>query len=178
MNANDVIDSGVVMPRIAKVQCAEGLRLSVLWAEGLRAGKTDVIDLSPAIDSYKFYRPLRGNDALFKTARLVDDGHTVVWGEGELDMSAATIEALAEETMTPEDFAAFLVRNDLTQAAAASVLGRSRRQIAYYLNPGPVPRVIALACHGYEALRGKGNVRGGGGEADESKARRMSVDSA
>jgi hypothetical protein len=54
--------------------------------------------------------------------------------------------------MTPTEFARFLERNRLTQEGAAALLGRSRRQIGYYLNPGPVPRIVALACFGYEAL--------------------------
>ena len=53
------------------------------------------------------------------------------------------------------DDASFLQRNNLTQAEA--VLGRSRRQIGYYLEKGPVPRLVALACAGW-----KGMVRGGG----------------
>lgn len=153
MNANEMVDSGIAAARIASIQVGGDLRLAVRWAEGLRAGKTDEVDLAPAINSYKFYRPLRGNADLFGTVRLIDDGYAVAWGDGAIDMSAETIETLAQETMSPQDFAAFMERNKLTQAAAAAVLGRSRRQIAYYLNPGPVPRVIALACHGYEALR-------------------------
>ena len=35
---------------------------------------------------------------------------------------------------------------------AAALLGRSQRQIEYYLKRGPIPRVVALACFGYEAL--------------------------
>jgi hypothetical protein len=155
MNANEMVDSGIPIPRIASIWVVGRLSLSVLWAEGLRAEKTEEIDLSPVISSYKSYRPLRDNEKLFKTAHIVDEGNAVAWGDGEIDMSASTIETLAQESMSPEDFAAFIARNKLTQTAAAIMLGRSRRQIAYYLNPGPVPRVIALACHGFEALRNR-----------------------
>src|SRR5258708_38353529 len=68
-------------------------------------------------------------------------------------MSADTIQSLAQESMVPEDFKAFLTRNRLTQTAAAALLGRSRRQIANYTSIGPIPRIVALACHGFEALR-------------------------
>ena len=155
MSANEMVDSGIASARIAKIRVSGDMRLAVDWAEGTRAGKSEEVDLAPAINSYKFYRPLRGNAALFATAHLIDDGHAIAWGGGEVDMSADTIETLAQETMSPQDFAAFMERNKLTQAATAALLGRSRRQVAYYLNPGPVPRVIALACHGYEALRGR-----------------------
>jgi hypothetical protein len=88
---------------------------------------------------------------LFRTARLADDGYVVAWDGGKIEMSADN-ETLARETMSSQDFANFLARNRLTQAAAAFLLGRSRRQIGYYLNAGPVPRIVA-ACHGFEALR-------------------------
>ena len=169
MNANEMVDSGIPIPRIAKIWIVGKLTLSVLWAEGLRAGKTEEIDLSPAINSYKFYRPLRGNDKLFAAAHLIDDGSAVAWANGEIDMSAATIETLAQESMSPADFAAFITRNKLTQTAAAIMLGRSRRQIAYYLNPGPVPRVIALACHGYEALRHRARMEKTGSQVDDAE---------
>jgi hypothetical protein len=72
-----------------------------------------------------------------------------------LDMSAELIETLAEEEMTPEEFALFLNRNGLTQEAAAALLGRSRRQIGYYLSTGPVPRIVALACFGFEVRQAR-----------------------
>ena len=78
---------------------------------------------SAAIPSY---RPLRNNHELFKTAHLVNDGYAVAWGDDSLDMSAETIENIAQESLSPQDFADFLIRNNLTQAAAASILGRSR----------------------------------------------------
>ena len=85
-------------------------------------------------------------------ARLIEDGYAIGWDVDDLEMSADLVEDVAAETMTPGDFAAFLKRNHLTQEAAAALLGRSRRQIGYYLTPGPVPRIVALACFGYEAL--------------------------
>src|SRR5882762_5943801 len=59
-----------------------------------------------------------------------------------------------DEAMTPQDFASFLRRNDLTQEAAAALLGYSRRQIGTFVSTGPIPRVVALACYGYEARSG------------------------
>jgi hypothetical protein len=152
MNEIEVVETGIPTPRIAQIWVVGKARLGVCWAEGFRAGKTDDVDLSSAIGSYKYYRPLRNNHELFRTAHLIDDGNAVAWADG-LEMSAETIENIAQESLSPQDFADFLVRNKLTHAAAAAILGRSRRQIGYYLSPGPVPRVIALACHGYEALK-------------------------
>ncbi|PZA09303.1 hypothetical protein DNX69_24695 [Rhodopseudomonas palustris] len=153
MSANEVVDSGVIMPRIAKVEPLPDATLRIVWAEGRRAGREDVVDLSPAIYSYKIFRPLRGNGALFSTAHLVEDGDVVAWNGDDLEMTADLLQALAEETMNPKDFVAFLARHKLTQEEAGVLLGRSRRQIANYVSVGPIPRVVALACYGFEARK-------------------------
>jgi hypothetical protein len=152
MSENEVIDSGIALPRIAAVKPVPHYALLVKWAEGPRAGRKDLVDVSPAIFSYKAYRPLR-NEEFFLTGVLTEDGDAVAWDGEDLLMSADTIQSLAQESMMPEDFKAFLTRNGLTQLAAAALLGRSRRQIANYTSIGPIPRIVALACHGFEALR-------------------------
>src|SRR5258708_7956153 len=53
--------------------------------------------------------------------------------------------------MQPADFNAFLDKHSLTHQAAAAVLGRSKRQIEYYLRGEQIPRVLVLACIGYAA---------------------------
>ena len=152
MNATEWIDTGLAMARVAEIRALEDCRLEVTWADGARKGKVDIVDLAPALGSYRVYQPLRNDADLFATAHAIEDGYVVAWDGVDLEMSAELLEQLAEETMTPKEFALFLKRNGLTQQAAAAILGRSRRQIGYYLSPGPVPRVLALACFGYEAL--------------------------
>ena len=151
MNAIDSLDTGAVMARIASMRIVGPSSLEINWAEGSRTGRIDIVDLSPAIKSYKAYRPLRDNPRQFAKACLIDNGDVIAWEELGLDMSAELIETLAEDIMTSEEFAAFLKRHKLTQDAAAALLGRSRRQIGYYLTSGLVPRIVALACAGYEA---------------------------
>lgn len=153
-SATEIDDTGVPLPRMSQIQALPNFCLSVTWAEGSRAGAADVVNLAPVINSYKFYRPLRKNEELFRTVHLVDDGNAIAWGDGTIDMSAELIEDIADQTMRPQDFAKFLERNKLTQEAAAALLGYSRRQIGYYLSTGPIPRVVALACYGYEARSG------------------------
>src|ERR1051326_1100736 len=153
MGATERVDSGIPMPLIGSI-CpvdAENRLVEGTWAEGNRLGRTEVVDLSPLIDTHRFYRPLRNDTALFDTVHVVDNGEAVAWGDDAVDMSADSIERLAMETMTAEDFRAFLARNNLTQEAAAAILGRSRRPIAAYVNEGGIPRIVALACRGYEA---------------------------
>jgi len=149
---DDILDTGESFPRISKIHVIGPSTLGVEWGVGQRAGRSDIVDLRPLIGSYRVYRPLRGNPLLFQTAHLIEGGEVVVWDGPDLEMTAELIETLAEEAMSPDDFAGFLERNNLTHEAAAALLGRSRRQIEYYLKGGPVPRVVALACFGYEAL--------------------------
>ncbi len=131
------IDSGIAMPRLAALRATR---------------RTETIDLAPLIGSYKICRPLRSNAALFATARLTEDGELVAFADEKLEMTVDMMENLAEQKMTPTDLATFLARNRLTQQAAGALLGRSRRQIGYYLEREPVSRIVALACREWEAM--------------------------
>jgi len=153
MSANDMVDSGIVLPRIAIAEPRGLPFLRVVWAEGSRAGREDVIDLGPALFSYKIYKPLRDDAALFATAHLIEDGDVVAWDGDDLQMSADLLSALTDEAMTATEFRAFLDRHKLTQEAAGVLLGRSRRQIANYTAGGLIPRIVALACYGFEARK-------------------------
>lgn len=150
MSANDVIDTGVAMPRVASIRPLSACKVEVAWAAGHRAGKREVIDLAPIIGTYTVFRPLRNNDALFGTVKVIDGGSVVAWDGDDLELSADALEDLAEQTMTPSEFTAFMKRFDLTETAIAAILGYSRRQIGYFKTTGPIPRVVALACKGYE----------------------------
>ena len=144
MSATEVENTGAPLPRISEIRALPDFRLAIVWAEGSRTGRADFVDLAPVINTYKLYRPLRNNEELFQTARLVDDGNVVEWGDGTIDMPAELIEDIANEAMTPQDFASFLRRNDLTQEDAAALLGYSRRQIENFVSTGLIPRVHAL----------------------------------
>ena len=151
MSATEFVSSGTTMPRLARVEPVGDLSLSVIWASGRRTGRTETVDLAPLIGQFRFYAPLRHNRELFDTAHVVEEGGAVEWGDGEIDMAATSIERLAEEQMTTEDFVSFMERNKLTRRAAASALGRSLRMIQNYIEGYPIPRVVALACIGYES---------------------------
>ncbi len=160
MNEIDEIVFGAddPMPRIGTVRPIDGSTVLVTWVEGTRAGRTERVNLSPLLESFKVYELLRRNEQLFSKVHVIEDGNAIAWGDDDIiDMSATSIERLTQEAMTADDFAAFLERNNLTQQGAASALGRSRRQIAYYLSKGIIPRIIALACFGYEARKGHGS---------------------
>jgi hypothetical protein len=143
------------MPTIATLKVVEHLIIEVVWEGGFRGSRTDVVDLSPLINSHRLYRPLRKDEALFRTVHLIEDGRVLAWGEDEqIDMPAESVEELAQETMTPNDLRDFLKTNNLTHDEAAALLDRSRRQIENYLSgKEPIPRLFALACFGLTARK-------------------------
>jgi hypothetical protein len=99
------------------------------------------------IHSKKVFAPLRNDPGLFQTVHIVEGGAAIAWGDDDkIDMAATTVERLADESMTPADFSAFLERHSLSLDAAAAQLGISRRLAAYYAKDREIPRYIALAC--------------------------------
>jgi hypothetical protein len=130
------------------------LVLRVTWCAGIRDGRTDTVELSPLVNVLKFYRPIRNND-LFRTVHLIEDGRAIAWGyDDKIDMPAASLEQLAEEGFTADDFKDFLKSNNLTHGEAAALLGRSRRQIENYLSgKEPIRRIVVLACFGLTARK-------------------------
>jgi hypothetical protein len=155
MNAITRLEITIPMPKIARVEVVDHLVIRVAWSAGIRANRTDLVDLSPMINTLKHYRPLRDNKALFRTVHLIEDGRILAWGDDDqIDMAADSIEELAEESMTPDDLRDFLRINNLTQGEAASLLDRSRRQIANYLSGSePIPRGFVLSCFGLMARK-------------------------
>ena len=148
MNVIANLTLAVPMPQLSSIEVIDHLVLRVTWRAGIRAPRTEMIDLSPLINSLKLYRPLRTDHELFRTANLIEDGRIVAWGNGDIDMPAESLEELAEETMTADDFRDFLKSNNLTHGEAAALLGYSRRQIENFLTGGLIPRVVVMACLG------------------------------
>jgi hypothetical protein len=55
-----------------------------------------LVNVSGPINTYRFYAPLRDNDALFRRVQVGEYGSDIVWPDG-LDMSAETLRRLAQE---------------------------------------------------------------------------------
>jgi hypothetical protein len=108
MSENEIIDSGIELPRIAAVEPLPPSTLRVVWAEGRRAGREDFVDVRPIIYSYKIYKPLR-DEALFATGRLVDED-AVAWDGEDLENVCDMIQSLAGRR-APKDFAFVLAKN-------------------------------------------------------------------
>lgn len=115
-----------------------------------------IVDLAPWIERVPMLTPLRDPE-LFARVRLLHEGHTLEWTD-ELDMGADQLWRLAGEQagelMPTEAFRIWRRKHDLSLAAAAELLGLSRRMVAYYdSGQRPVPKTVLLATVGHEALR-------------------------
>ena len=159
---DEIVEVDGPLPRLASVTPLGGFEVAVTWDPGTREEEREVVDLAPAILRYRVYAPLRDDAALFATVHLQDHRFGVAWGAaGSIDMGVLMIEDLADETMRPEDFDAFMRRHAFSLDAVAAELGVSRRMAAYYRKQHRVPRTVALACR-YLDLKASANGSRGG----------------
>jgi hypothetical protein len=131
------------------VEVHEPHALEIAWA----TGEVLRVDVSRLLRRFKLYEPLR-NPRTFRRAHTDSWGHAVVW-PGDINISADTLYELARGQAGewgPEKFDAWMQRNQLSLTAAADALDMTRRMIApYRTGSRPIPRVVALACEGWEA---------------------------
>lgn len=118
-------------------------------------GENLEVDLSATIKKSDGLSSL-ANISKFKKVQIEDDGTCLAW-PGDIQIGADTLycEALAQagKAYPTSDFNSWMKRNSLTLSSAANILGMSRRMIAYYnIGARPIPKVVGLACRGYEAM--------------------------
>lgn len=123
-------------------------------------GQAVVVDFSDLIERLAVFAPLK-NPEFFRQATVTDWGHTLQWPNGE-GLDADRVMEMALEQAGRADTLAFRQwqnRNALSLTAAAKALGMTRRSItAYRTGSRPVPKVVALACKGWEAEAHRENI--------------------
>jgi hypothetical protein len=133
-------------PSIQSARIVGPLRISIDWT----TGETIEVDLSE--------QAIAPFDALldpvfFSLMRLDQWGAGLDW-PGGLDLGADRLYELSREQAglpTPEAFDAWMRRNALSLSTAAESLGMTRRMIAHYRTGSkPIPKVVGLACKGWE----------------------------
>ena len=141
-------EDGKTTVRIAAALPAGEYALRIQWA----SGRTLPVDLREPVFRLKGLRPLR-DQAVFSRASVGEGGYSVVW-PGERDMGADRLWEMALEQNGHADAAEFIRwrwKHGLSLTAAATALGMSRRQVAYYASgEEPVPRTVLLALKGWE----------------------------
>lgn len=89
----------------------------------------------------------------FATAKVADFGWTVEWGSGALLDSDRLIEIALEQAGMAENvsFRRWQDANNLSLTDAAKAIGLTRRTVSQYRTGArPVPRIVGLACKGWE----------------------------
>lgn len=115
------------------------------------------VDLVDAIKRLRVLKPLKDQQR-FMTARLGEFRDSVVWADDEaLELAADNLRAMGIEQsggISHEFIVRWMHEHDLNLDSAAHALGMSRRMLAYYRSGAKaVPRTVALACLGWQALR-------------------------
>ena len=136
-------------PNIVAARVVGALTVEINWS----TGETLSADLSgytaPPFDALR--------DPVFFVSMTRDQwGHGLDW-PGGLDIGADKLYELCREQAglpTASEFDRWMQRNGLSLATAAETLGMTRRMIAHYRTGSrPIPKVVGLACKGWEADR-------------------------
>lgn len=137
-------------PNIKSVAAYDKQTVEIFWAND----KTDRVDLSGLIAELAGLAAL--DDAnIFAAVAVGEDGWSLLWPNGA-EIGTDTLWRMAREQAgeaTPiEEFAAWRTRNRLSLSDAAMALGITRRMVAYYeAGRYLIPRMVGLACKGWEA---------------------------
>jgi len=134
-----------------KTRPAAGLLLRYADGEQFEVNLVDTILQHPTLERLK-------DPKVFGSAKVGNHGASVIWAnDDDLELAADNLRARAIEQaggVSHEFIWNWMARNDLTLDAAAEALGVSRRMLAYYRSGAkPVPRTVALACIGCEAVK-------------------------
>lgn len=155
-----IIRKGHFSPRrIAAIMPSHTNRTVVVtWAdEGMTA-----IDLMPWLKSGALTKLL--DQAYFASAAIGENGWTITWGGQDIEIDSIHLQMLEAEqhgvVYSPDALKRWRERHGLTLVDAAHALGLSRRMVAYYESGGKViPKNVALACKGFDALKAELQVR-------------------
>ncbi|SOC83068.1 Protein of unknown function [Ensifer adhaerens] len=140
MPESDIVSVGKPLPRLKEVVALDGRKLRVIFEDG----HSKVVDLTAALESRRIYKPLREDDALFRSFRISDYRNALEWSD-ELDFSAIWLKALPSVEFSNADFRAAMDELGMTLDGMAAALEVSRRLIADYRKDKPIPQHISLA---------------------------------
>ncbi len=139
----------ITRPRLTAVMPAADYCLDVRFADG----SGGLVSLKDSVFSLPGLAPLRDSDA-FSGAVLGEYGWEAEWPEFDIQIGADTLLAdmLEQHAETPADrFTVWRIRNGLSVAAASRELGVTVRTVsAYGSGARPIPRMVLLACIGWE----------------------------
>lgn len=140
-------------PCIMAVTVKAPMALEIAWS----TGEAYSVDVTEQVKRFKVLAPL-ADIAVFSQAHVGLWGHSVVWSD-EADLGADLLYELCRKQAglpTPDEFDQWIKRNRLSLTIAAETLGLSRRMVAHYRSGSkPIPKLVGLACKGWEAEQGE-----------------------
>ncbi|MCE7764586.1 DUF2442 domain-containing protein [Pseudomonas putida] len=139
--------------QLAAVSVAAPASLLLTFADGQQF----TVALDEIIGKHATLAPL-GDPKVFATAAIGEWKDTVIWADDDnLELAADNLRARAVEQAgecSHELIWNWMAKHELTLDRAAQELGLSRRMLAYFRSgEKPVPKTVALAMKGWEALR-------------------------
>jgi len=137
--------------RLVSVIPMENLKLSATYSDG----RVLNVDLTDLVNRLNVFAALE-DPTEFSTATVADFGWTLEWDCGASLDSDRLIELALEQTGMSENvsFRRWQDTNNLSLADAANAIGLTRRTVSQYRTGArPVPRIVGLACKGWEAER-------------------------
>ena len=135
--------------RLESVKTGKDMKLSAIYSDG----RLVQVDLSDLVRRLKAFSPLE-KPAEFRTAKVADFGWTLEWDCGASLDSDRVIELALEQSGLAENvyFRRWQDTNGLSLTDAANAIGLTRRTVSQYRTGArPVPRIVGLACKGWEA---------------------------
>lgn len=136
-------------PNIKAARVLQPIAVELVWS----TGETLRVDLAGVVARNIAFAPL-SEPTFFERMERDEWGHGIGW-PGGLDLGADSLYELGRQQAnlpTASEFDAWMQRNSLSLASAAESLGMTRRMIAHYRTGSkPIPKVVGLACKGWEA---------------------------
>lgn len=84
--------------KIKNVNALPNYKLSVQFSEGV----TKIYDITPLIEKYNLFLPLKDNPILFNSVTIDQGGHGIIWND-DIDISSSELWANGEIVKTPFD---------------------------------------------------------------------------
>ena len=138
--------------RLESVTTGPGMVVAATYTDG----RVLHVDLAEVAQRLQAFAPLE-KSAEFATARVEDFGWTLEWDCGASLDSDRLIELALEQSGMTENvyFRRWQDANNLSLTDAAKAIGLTRRTVSQYRTGArPVPRVVGLACKGWDVEHG------------------------
>lgn len=138
--------------RLESVTSGPGMTVSVTYSDG-RVLKVDLTDVAHRLQAFAVLE----NPTEFAKVKVADFGWTLEWDCGASLDSDRLIELALEQTGMSENvyFRRWQDANGLSLTDAAKAIGLTRRTVSQYRTGArPVPRIVGLACKGWDVEHG------------------------